>query len=275
MKKLIVANWKMNPATLAEAQDIVAKIDEHVRGLGAGAQNLDVVFCPPFVFLEDVATMLGEGMLADVARLGAQDIAALDDSAQTGSTSLTTSGEVSGPQLAKLVVRYVIVGHSDRRYKLGESDEIVNAKLQAALRNGLVPIVCVGERTRSTGSGQACEGQWQDALKAQVVATLHGLTPGQVSQCIIAYEPVWAISTNPDAKPDTPSSAVESIVLIQQTLSSKLKAQSSKFLYGGSVTPANADDFLQRPEISGELVGGAYVRAEDFCAILSVATRHE
>ncbi len=265
MKKLIIANWKMNPKTLAEAQDIVAKIDEHVRGLGAGAQQLDIVFCPPFVFLEDVAAMLGEGVLADVARLGAQDIAARDDVAQTG--------EVSGPQLAKLGVRYVIVGHSDRRYKLNEDDEMVNEKLRAALRNGLVPIVCVGERTRLRQGfgGQAREGDWQDALKAQVAATFRGLTPGQVGQCIIAYEPVWAISTNPDAKPDTPASAVQSMSLIREALADHFDVSHIAFLYGGSVTPANAHEFLQRSEISGVLVGGASVRAEDFAHILTLA----
>lgn len=260
-KKLIVANWKTLPKTLAEAQDIVAKIDEHIRGLGTATQKLDIIFCPPFVFLEDVAALLAEGVLADVARLGAQDIAARDDAAQ--------AREVSGPQLAKLGVRYVIIGHSERRWKLGESEETINEKLKTTLRNGLIPIVCVGERIR--------EGDWQDALKAQVVATLRGLTPGQVSQCIIAYEPVWAISTNPDAKPDTPSSAVESIQIIHASIFDNWKLEienSPKALYGGSVTPANADDFLQRPEISGVLVGGASVRAEDFCAILSVAIHH-
>ncbi len=256
MKKLIIANWKTAPSTLAEAQDIIAKVDEHIRGLGEGAQQLDLVFCPPFVFLEDVAAMLGEGVLADVARLGAQDIAARDDAAQTG--------EVSGPQLAKLGVRYVIVGHSDRRYKLNEDDEMVNEKLRAALRNGLVPIVCVGERTR--------EGDWQDALKAQVVATLRGLTPGQISQCIIAYEPVWAISTNPDATPDTPAGAVRSMGLIREALADHFDVSHHAFLYGGSVTPANAADFLQRSEISGVLVGGASVRAEDFARILTIAS---
>ncbi len=258
MKKLVVANWKMNPRTLAEAQDIVAKIDEHVRGLGSGAQQLDVVVCPPFVFLEDVSSILGEGMLSGVAMLGAQDIAARDDAAQTG--------EVSGPQLAKLGVRYVIVGHSDRRYKLGESDEMVNAKLQAALRNGLVPIVCVGERSR--------DGAWQDALKAQVAATLRGLTPGQVSQCLIAYEPVWAISTSPDARPDTPAGAVLSMELIREALADHFDVAQHAFLYGGSVTPTNAQDFLERSEIGGVLVGGASVRPEDFCTILSITSRH-
>jgi triosephosphate isomerase len=257
MKKLIVANWKMNPRTSAEAGDIVAKIDEHVRGMESGTQRLDIVFCPPFVFLEDVAAMLSEGVLADVARLGAQDIAARDDLAQTG--------EVSGPQLAKLGVRYVIAGHSDRRYKLGETDEMVNTKVRAALRNALVPIVCVGERTR--------EGDWKDALAVQVAATLQGLTPGQVSQCVIAYEPVWAISTNPDAKPDTPAGAVVSMGLIREALADHFDVSHHAFLYGGSVTPANAQDFLERPEIGGILVGGASVRAEDFCAILSVAAR--
>jgi triosephosphate isomerase len=257
MKKFVVANWKMNPQTPAQAQDIVAKIDEHLRGLDAAAQNMDVVFCPPFVFIEEVAAMLGEGILADVARLGAQDIAATDDAAQTG--------EVSGPQLAKLGVRYVIVGHSERRYKLGESDETVNTKLKAALRNGLVPIVCVGERTRT--------GAWQDELAAQVVATLQGVTAGQIGQCIIAYEPVWAISTNPDAKPDTPASAVLSMGLIRDVLADHFNVAHNVFLYGGSVTPDNAGSFLERPEISGVLVGGASVRAEQFCTILSVASR--
>lgn len=255
MKKLVVANWKMNPATVAGAHDIVAAVSRQVAAMGSDAQQLDIVFCPPFVFLEDVAAMVGHDELADFSRLGAQDIAARDDGAQTG--------EVSGPQLAKLGVKFVIIGHSERRYKLGETDETVNTKLKSALRNGLIPIVCVGERTR--------DGDWQDGLTVQVAATLKGLTPGQVSQCIIAYEPVWAISTNPDAKPDTPAGAVLSLGLIREALADHFDVAQNTFLYGGSVTPENAQGFLERAEIGGVLVGGASVRPDDFFRILSVA----
>lgn len=240
MKKIIVANWKMLPATSAEAESIVEKLDEHVRGL-AGAAKFDVVICPPPAYRGQVARLLGEGTLAEVAVLGAQDM----------EEGLPGQG-----------VRYVIIGHSDRRWKAGDSDETTNAKLKDALRDGLVPIVCLGERTR--------EGAWQDELAAQTLATLDGLTTGQLGQCLIAYEPVWAISTNPGARPDTPASAVQSMALIREVLADHFDVAQNTFLYGGSVTPLNVADFLVRPEISGVLVGGASVRAEEFCGILSV-----
>ncbi|MCC6405210.1 MAG: triose-phosphate isomerase [Candidatus Yanofskybacteria bacterium] len=253
MKKLVVANWKMLPASLAEAREILERIDGCLRD----GVDADLVVCPPFVFVEEVAQMLAEGALAEGASLGAQDIADRDEGALTG--------EVSGPQLVKLGVRFVLIGHSERRWKLGESDDVVNAKLRAALRAGLVPIVCLGERTR--------DGAWQEELAAQTAATFRGLTAGQVGQCLIAYEPVWAISTNPDAKPDTPAGAVQSMSHIRQTLADHFDVSHTTFLYGGSVTPANAKEFLERPEISGVLVGGASVHPEEFCRILMVATR--
>jgi triosephosphate isomerase len=232
-------------------------MEERMRELDR--EMFSVVMCPPFVFLEDVARRLGDGVLAEAAVLGAQDIAARDDAAQTG--------EVSGPQLAQLGARYVIVGHSERRYKLGETDEMVNEKLKAALRNGLVPLVCIGERKRT--------GAWQDELALQIAETFRGLTPGQVGQCVIAYEPVWAISTNPDAQADTPASAVLSMNLIREALADQFNVSHHAFLYGGSVTPDNAEAFLSRHEISGVLIGGASVRADDFCAILSIAAQQQ
>ena len=247
-KKLIIANWKMNPASLAEAEDILAKLDEDVRTMQE--KNFDLVICPPFVFIEDVARLLPSEV-----QLGAQDVALGGVGSQTG--------EVSAPQLAKLGVRYVIVGHSDRRWKLNEDDLTVNAKIRAALADGLVPVVCLGERTR--------DGQWQDALMAQTLETFRGLTPSQVSACLIAYEPVWAISTTPGAKPDTPASAVQSMTLIRQAISDHFDVSQPTFLYGGSVTPANARDFLERSEIRGVLVGAASLRPDDFAEILSAS----
>lgn len=281
-KKLIVANWKALPKTSGEAQEMLVRIDEWLGGQSERMMP-DIVLCPPFVFLDEVATALTEGHLAQSASLGAQDIAMSESGAQTG--------EVSGTQLVASGVRYVIIGHSERRWKLGESEQIVNSKLKAALAAGLVPIVCLGERTREgewpgritspTAFGRHAEQGlvalpgWQATLSAQTVATFRGMTPEQISRCIIAYEPVWAISTNPDAKPDTPAGAVQSLSLIRQTLGDHFNISHTAFLYGGSVTPANARDFLEREEFRGVLVGGASVRVNEFCEILSIAATRE
>lgn len=257
MKKLIVANWKMLPETLGQAGELLARTEECVRELNREAFGL--VICPPFVFTEEVSKLLAEGTLAGSAVLGAQDVAVSDTGAQTG--------EVGAEQLVALGVRYVIIGHSERRWKLGEGDDVVNEKLKVALRAGLIPIVCLGERTR--------EGQWQETLAAQTNETLSGLSADQAAKCLFAYEPVWAISTNPDARPDTPASVVQSMNHIRQTLADYFDVSAPTFLYGGSVTPANAKDFFERSEISGVLVGAASVRVDEFCEILSIAAQNE
>jgi triosephosphate isomerase len=254
MKKLIVANWKMLPDTLGQAEELVARTEECMSG--ADRDAVDLVICPPFVFTEEVAKLIGQGSLASTVTLGAQDVAPGDAGSQTG--------EVGTAQLARLGVRYVIVGHSERRWKLGEDDATVNTKLKAVLRAGLVPIVCLGERTR--------DGAWQEALSLQTAATFAGLTPPEASRCLIAYEPVWAISTNPGATPDTPSGAVRAMGVIREVIADRFDAAQPVFLYGGSVTAENAAAFLARTEIAGVLVGGASVRADEFCRILSVAS---
>ncbi len=257
MKKYIVANWKMAPSTLAEAQVLLESVNDRLETLGE-RREFSLVFCPPFVFIEEVAKMLTAGHLEHMAELGAQDIAPQDQGALTG--------EVSGPMLSRLGVRYIIVGHSERRWRLGETDDVVNEKLKSALRNELVPIVCLGERAR--------DEHYQDFLREQTQKTFEGLSLDEVSRCIIAYEPVWAISTSPGAQADTPESALESVQLIQETLRSKFKVQSSKFLYGGSITERNAGAFLAVPEFAGVLVGGASVNKEEFVKILEIAARH-
>jgi triosephosphate isomerase (TIM) len=242
MKKMIIANWKMNPQTWAEAQEILESVDSHLRE--NNLEDLDLVICPPFVFIEDISKILNSQI-----SLGAQDIAAEDAASQTG--------EISGEMLSRLSVRYVIIGHSERRWKLGESDEVVNRKLKMVLQSGMTPIVCLGEKVR--------DENFKDFLREQIEKTFTGLSSEEISKCLIAYEPVWAISTNPDARPDTPESALESIVYIKEVLKVDVKV-----LYGGSVNSKNAKDFLSQSEIAGVLVGSASVNKEEFNRILSL-----
>ena len=207
--------------------------------------------------MEEVGKVLRTSHLEQNAELGAQDIFWEDMGADTG--------EISGPMLNKLGVQYVIVGHSERRWKLGESDEVVNKKIKAVLRNTMVPIVCVGERTR--------DENYKEFLKEQVGATFAGLSADEIGKCMIAYEPVWAISSNPGAKPDTPQNALESIAVIRETLTVNCKLETKNsplFLYGGSVNSSNVSEFIGQQEIDGVLVGGASVNKEEFVKILSL-----
>jgi triosephosphate isomerase (TIM) len=245
MNKLIVANWKMAPNSLSEADAILKYIRDFL--------NPNLIICPPFIFIEEIAKLVGQAML------GAQDIFWDDVGADTG--------EVSGPMLKKLGVKYIIVGHSERRWKLGESDEVVNKKLKAVLRNEMTPIVCIGEKVR--------DDSFKDFLKNQISETFKDLVADEVSRCIVAYEPVWAISSNPDAKPDTPSSALESLEVIKECLNSKFEIRNSKlnFLYGGSVNADNVIDFINQEGVDGVLVGGASVNKKEFIKILSLMAR--
>lgn len=226
MKKLIVANWKELPGTPGEAEGIIEKLDGFLRERPDVAAHVDLVICPPFTYLEKISELLSEGALADVAHVGAQD---------------------THDHLAKLGVRYVIVGHSSRRAE-GETDAMVNEKLKSVLQASMVPVVCV-----------------EDPEQAR--ATFAGLSDADVARCLIAYEPVWAISTNLGGHPDTPDNAAEAVARIREAIGGQ------RFLYGGSITDANAAAFLSRPEFSGVLIGGASVRAEEFCRILSIAAQ--
>lgn len=253
-KKLIVSNWKTNPQTLAEAVEILESADDYVGSLDE--KELSLVFCPPFIFAEEVGKILRTSHLEHQAELGVQNISAYD--------SATLTGEISGPMLKNLGVRYVIVGHSERRWKLEESDEIVNLKLKAVLRNEMVPIVCIGEKVR--------DGNFKNFIKNQVEASLADLSANEVARCIIVYEPVWAISTTLDARPDTPESALKSIGVIKEILNTKYSILNT-YLYGGSVTSRNIRDFLENEGFDGVLVGGASTNKEEFIKILSIAAK--
>lgn len=244
MKRFVIANWKMLPQTLAEAGEILERVDTWLSDL-ADRVPPNIVLCPPFIFVEEVAGRLHEGRLGTV-QLGAQDIAASDVPGQTG--------EVSGTQLAALGVHYVIVGHSERR-AMGESDATVHAKLLEVLHHRMTPVLCLGELSRDSG--------WQERLASQAQSALEGLDGPDLARVIVAYEPVWAISTNPGARPDTPESAAGAAKVIRASI-----GHSSPLVYGGSVTPANATSFLKHEAFNGVLVGGASVRADDFVRIL-------
>lgn len=256
-KKYIISNWKMLPRSLAEAQEIMDSVSDFLLSHSASWRNGDstLVFCPPFVFIEEVSKWLNASSLSGHAFLGAQDVAVDDSGALTG--------EIPGPMLQKLGVQYVIIGHSERRWKLGESDDIVNKKLKAALRNDMTPIVCLGERVR--------DDSFKEFLKEQVEKTFVGLNHDELEKCIIAYEPVWAISSNPGAMPDSPEESIKAIKTIWGELNSLGGGETwLPTLYGGSVNSNNVADFLGQKEIDGVLVGGASVNKEEFVRILKL-----
>lgn len=236
MKKLIVANWKSNPKRLSTAVHLARASDE--KGL---------VIAPPHVYLEVV------GRATKHASLGAQDVFFEDGGAYTG--------EVSVSQLKNLGVDYVIVGHSERR-ALGETDEMVNKKLERVLKADISAILCVGEelRVRRRGVGEA-----KKFVRDELSKDLADISRGFLRHIIVAYEPIWAIG---GGEADTPEKSAEIIRSIKTTLQNKYGVRDSRVLYGGSVTAKNAEAFLSRREIDGALVGGASLRPKELRKIL-------
>lgn len=227
MSKLLVFNWKMNPATLSEASVLAQASDSE-----------NVVVAPPFPFLEPVADTLIK------AKLGAQDLSRESSGAFTG--------EVSAQELKNIGVSYVIVGHSERRHKLGEPDEVIAKKMKVAIDSGLIPILCVGETKEEKDAGQreaVIERQLKSAFSNFELSTLN-------FQLFIAYEPVWAIGTG---DPETPDHAADTIEFIKELLVKGYNLE-VKVLYGGSVDSKNLGDFLKKKEIDGALVGGASLK---------------
>lgn len=238
MNKIIIANWKMNPQTEEEAINLAQ--DSDVEGL---------IICPPFPFLPAVKNSIRK------ATLGAQDMFWEESGAYTG--------EVSGPELQDLGVEYVIIGHSERRKNLSETDEMVAKKMEAAIRNDLVPILCIGETKEERDNNKT-----KEVLTRELTVGL-GLIKNYTGEVIIAYEPIWAIGTG---IPDTPENIIEMIQLIKETTEG-FKSD-SKVIYGGSVNSDNAEQFLQHEEIEGALVGGASLRSDEIKNIIKIAKKH-
>jgi len=240
---MIAGNWKMN-TTVSEA---TALVNEMRRGLDE-ITNVDKVICPPFVSLAVVRELIKGSSI----KLGAQNIYFEEMGAYTG--------EISPLMLADLC-EFVIIGHSERRQYFNETGEIVNKKIQAALRVGLKPILCIGERLEENEAGRT-----EEVVTEQLRSSLAGID--YLSGLIIAYEPVWAIGTG---KAATGKQSNETIGLIRQNIAElydKEIAQGVCILYGGSVTAANAAEFVQQPEIDGALVGGASLKADQFLSIV-------
>ncbi len=234
-KLLIAANWKMYK-TPQEAQAFLRTflplVQDHTES--------DVVICAPSV---DLAAVLQSVEGSPVA-VGAQNMHFAEEGAFTG--------EISGGMLTALGVRYVILGHSERRQYFGETDETVNKKLVAALKSNLVPIVCVGEQEEQRENGMT-----EEVLRRQVSRALLQIDPAKLGAMVVAYEPIWAIGTGKTA---TPTLAAEAHLLIRSEvarLAGRPIADALRILYGGSVKPDNCKALLSQPEIDGALIGGA------------------
>ncbi|MGH9054200.1 MAG: triose-phosphate isomerase [Acidimicrobiia bacterium] len=248
-KKLIVGNWKMNGHHL-EAIQRVQKL--HYRLGPADLDRVEVVVAPPFTSLRSVQTVIE----ADHMRigLGAQDVHWEDQGAYTG--------EVSPVMLAKLGVAHVICGHSERRQLLGESDQMVNLKLQAVLRHRLAPILCVGETLEEREAESTAE-----RVTSQVRLGLQGVHEKDLPSVSVAYEPIWAIGTGRHAAPDD-AGAVAGKVRAVLREGWEEAADQVRILYGGSVDAGNIAGFMAKREIDGALVGGASLDPDGFAAVI-------
>ena len=246
-KPLIAGNWKMFKTT-AEATDFAKKFAELYR---ADETDVKAAICAPFTQLAALKTAFaGTGVL-----LGAQNVHFADEGAYTG--------EISVKQLEEIGVDFCIVGHSERRQYFAETNETVNKKLHRLLETDITPIMCVGE-----GPDEREAGQEQAIVRAQLIEGLAGLEPEQVSELVIAYEPIWAIGTGKTA---TPAQADEMCGFIREVISEVYDddtACSVVIQYGGSVKPANAAEIMNMAEIDGALVGGASLVPEDFIRIV-------
>lgn len=241
MKKLMVANWKLHPQTYGEADKLAKAIANAARR----RSNVETVLCPPFLWL---------GCLADEyagkAVFGGQDAFWEERGAYTG--------EISPTMLKHVGCRWVIIGHSERRRHLGETDEMVNRKVRAALAAGLKVILCIGETL-----AERRRGHTSAVIRLQLKKDLAGVLRSKTRDLVIAYEPVWAIGTG---LPETPENAEKTAKFIRNVVNMDVRV-----LYGGSVNADNLRGYLSMPHIAGALVGGASLRVSEFVKMLRIA----
>ena len=249
-KPLISGNWKMN-LNHFEALKLVQELSYQVST--DDIEVVDISLHPPFTDIRTVQTVLEADRLP--FHLGAQHCYHEDSGAFTG--------EVSAGMLAKLNVSYVLAGHSERREVFGESDEMVNLKVKAILKNEMLPILCCGETLEEREAGEA-----ETKVAGQIVAGLSGLSPEQVGSMVCAYEPIWAIGTGKTASSEDAQSMC---AVVRQTVRENFgdeAADAVRIQYGGSVKPDNAPELMSQPDIDGALVGGACLEAESFGRII-------
>ena len=245
-KKIVAGNWKMNKTV----QDAVALVEGLKLEL-ADVVGVEAVVCPPFTALKPVSDLIGETQI----KLGCQNMSSEDDGAYTG--------EISHTMLKELFVKYVILGHSERREYYKETDFWVNKKVKKALEKNLRPIVCVGETLEDRESGNT-----EKVVEAQVRGSLADITAEQFQDVVVAYEPVWAIGTGKTATAEQAQEVHAFIRGIIADMVGQEAADGLRIQYGGSMKPANAVELLSQPDIDGGLIGGAALDAASFAAIV-------
>jgi triosephosphate isomerase (TIM) len=248
-RPFIAGNWKMNTnrASAVALAEGVAKQAESLQGV-------DIAVCPPSCYLDAV----GKALAGSKVTLGAQNLYHEKDGAYTG--------ELSAAMLLDLGCKYVILGHSERRHILGETDAAINKKVHAALAAGLIPIVCVGELLSEREADQTLA-----VIQTQFDGSLAGVSAEQMAKVVIAYEPVWAIGTG---KVATPQQAEDVHLALRKIIATRYNssiADSVRLQYGGSVKPDNAAELLKQPDIDGALVGGASLKVDQFLGIVAGA----
>ena len=251
-KYLIAGNWKMN----ITSTETVPLMSEIIEGMDP-KNHVDVLVCPPFTSL--VATKSSLSSATNIF-LGAQNFFPEKNGAYTG--------EVSAVMLRELGVSHVIAGHSERRIIFGESDEFINKKVKNALSTNLIPILCVGETIEHREKGVEF-----DVVGDQVRKGLKGVTTTEASKVVIAYEPVWAIGTGQTATPEIAQTMHAFIRDTVKSIFNEKVANNLRILYGGSMKPSNAEALLKKDGIDGGLIGGASLKATEFCQIISIANK--
>lgn len=253
MKKLfIVGNWKMN-LTLDDAKNLTKRLRKEMMNLN---DVVDVGVCPSFVYLKDICEILHDSKIY----VGGQNMYLEKSGAFTG--------EVSGAMLKDVGCTHVIIGHSERRTIFQETNPVINSKITAALYNELNPILCIGERLEERESGRT-----EEVVGLQLNECLKDLSPEQISELTIAYEPIWAIGTGKTATPDQANEIHSFIRKMLENMHGDIVAQNIRIQYGGSVNSENAKELLSQPEIDGALVGGASLDSESFLKIVSDAIK--
>ncbi len=247
-KPIIAGNWKMNK-TAAEAKELISALLPKVKDA-----KCDVVICVPFTDIKLAAELTAGSNV----KVGAQNVAWADNGAFTG--------EISAAMLIEAGAQYVIIGHSERRQYFGETDGSVNKRLVQALKNGLKPIVCVGEMLADRESGKT-----ETVCKTQVVGAFNGISSDDAQKVVIAYEPVWAIGTGKTATDEQANETIGYIRSVVAELYGKKIADGMRIQYGGSMNAKNVAGLMAQPEIDGGLIGGASLKADDFSIIVNTA----
>ncbi len=250
-KPFVAGNWKMN----TDSQSSVSLAGGIASGSsGIAGRSVDIAVFPPFVYLSSVIKALNTSNIA----VGAQDVYFEQNGAFTG--------EISVSMLKDIGCTYALCGHSERRHVIGETDELINKKVTAAISGGLLPVLCVGELLEERKASQTNE-----VVTRQVKNGLDGLSVEKVSAVTIAYEPVWAIGTGLTATPEQAQQAHELVRKLLAEMYDDQLAEEIRILYGGSVKPENAAELMRQQDVDGSLVGGASLKTDDFLAIIKAA----